>query len=58
MHSHTLALDGVYVCDEHGALRFCLLPEPSMADITDVASRTAARIERVLEQHRPQSQPG
>ena len=51
VHGHTLALDGVYVCDEEGELRFQTLPEPTVGDVTDVATRTAARIERVLEQH-------
>ena len=48
---NTLALDGVYVCNEEGELVFHPLPEPTVADVTDVATRTVARIERVLEQH-------
>jgi hypothetical protein len=47
-HGHVLALDGVYVRDAQGALSFHPLPEPSLAEVHDVAARTATRIERAL----------
>ena len=46
-----LALDGVYVKDEAGALRFHALGDPTPEDITQVATWTRARLERVLERH-------
>jgi hypothetical protein len=50
-HFHTLALDGVYVRDEHGELRFHDLGEPSADDVQEVAAWTHARLIRVLERH-------
>ena len=49
-HAHTLCLDGVYVRPRpaDGALRFHPLPEPTPAEVAEVALRTATRIERVL----------
>ena len=49
VHAHVLALDGVYVRDgPDGALAFHALPAPTRADVTEVARRTAARVERIL----------
>jgi hypothetical protein len=47
-HGHVLALDGVSMRDAQGALSFHPLPEPSLAEVHDVAARTATRIERAL----------
>jgi hypothetical protein len=54
VHAHLLALDGVYVRDgqrDDDPLVFHELPEPSAADVAEVASRTAARIAKVLRRH-------
>jgi Putative transposase len=49
VHAHVLALDGVYVREgQGGALVFHPLPAPTRADVTEVARRTAARVERIL----------
>jgi len=49
VHVHVLALDGVYVReDRDGALVFHPLPAPTRANVTDVARRTAVRVERIL----------
>jgi hypothetical protein len=50
-HAHTLVLDGVYVRAQDGALEFHALPEPTLAEVSEVAAATAARIERVLAAH-------
>ena len=51
-HAHVLALDGVYVHDApEGTLAFHPLPAPTRADVTEVAGRTAARVERILGLH-------
>jgi hypothetical protein len=49
-HAHTLALDGVYVRDDQGALSFHPLAAPSAAEVAEVARRTAERVRRLLEQ--------
>jgi len=52
VHAHVLALDGVYVRDgPEGALAFRPLPAPTRADVTGVARRSAARVERILRAH-------
>jgi peptidoglycan/xylan/chitin deacetylase (PgdA/CDA1 family) len=52
VHAHVLALDGVYVRDgPEGPLAFHPLPAPTHTDVTEVAWRTAARIERILRAH-------
>ena len=48
VHSHVLALDGVYVRDADGQLRFYALPTPTAAEVAEVASRTASRIDILL----------
>ena len=54
VHSHVLALDGVYVeragdAGEAGALVFMALPAPSADEVLDVAQRTAKRVAALLE---------
>jgi hypothetical protein len=44
-------LDGVYVRDDEGALRFHELGDPTHEEITDVARWTHERLDRVLERH-------
>jgi hypothetical protein len=52
VHAHLLQLDGVYVRDpQEGALVFHELPEPSAAEVLEVAERTAKRLVQVLERH-------
>jgi hypothetical protein len=54
VHCHALVLDGVYVHqddDPRAPLEFLELDAPSHADIAEVASRTAARIEKILRAH-------
>jgi hypothetical protein len=51
VHMHTLAMDGVYVRDAEDTLVFHALPAPTRADVTDVARRTAERIDRILRAH-------
>jgi hypothetical protein len=48
-HAHTLALDGVYVRGDDGALGFHALAAPSAEEVADVARRTAARVRRLLQ---------
>jgi len=50
-HAHVLVPDGVWVRAEDGALDFRALPEPTLAELGQLAERTAARIERVFEAH-------
>lgn len=50
-HLHTLALDGVYVRDVDGTLRFHELGAPSNEEVLDVARFTYERLVRVLERH-------
>ena len=52
VHFHVLSLDGVYVRPpDGGALVFHALAVPSAEQITDVAARTARRIETILARH-------
>ncbi len=51
VHAHVLALDGCYVRPPAGGLVWHALPTPTQAEVADVASRTAARIERILKAH-------
>ena len=51
VHFHTLALDGVYVRSEAGALDFHRLGEPTRADVERVAAWTHAGLLRVLARH-------
>ncbi len=51
VHLHTLALDGVYVRDEEGELRFHLLPPPSWEEVEQVAAWTYEKIRRALVYH-------
>jgi hypothetical protein len=48
-HLHVLGLDGVYVEDEQGELRFHALPTPSSAEVADIARRTARRLHRAFQ---------
>lgn len=50
VHAHSLVLDGVYVRKAGSAeLHFESLPAPSLEEVQDVARRTAARVETLLE---------
>jgi hypothetical protein len=51
VHFHLLALDGVYIRQEHGALVWHSLPTPTRAEVQDVAARTARCIQRILRAH-------
>jgi len=51
MHYHTLALDGVYVRDDAGLLRFHALPNPTIEQVADVARWTYEGLARVCERH-------
>ncbi|MFT7579094.1 MAG: hypothetical protein ACI9MR_000756 [Myxococcota bacterium] len=51
VHFHTLALDGVYVRDEEGELKFRELGEPSTEDVAQVAAWTHASPLRVLQRN-------
>jgi hypothetical protein len=51
VHFHCLVLDGVYVRDDDGELRFHELGAPTHEEITDVARWTHERLGRVLERH-------
>jgi hypothetical protein len=51
VHGHLLSLDGVYVRGSDGALVFHELPEPSAADVGEVARRTAVHLVKVLKKH-------
>jgi hypothetical protein len=48
-HLHVLGLDGVYVEDEQGELRFHALGTPSAAQVADIARRTAQRLHRAFQ---------
>jgi hypothetical protein len=48
---HVLCIDGVYLRANDGALGFHALPEPTVAEVADVAARTAARVARLLRKH-------
>jgi hypothetical protein len=50
-HFHALALDGVYVRGEGGALEFRALDAPSADDVAEVAARTHARLVKILDRH-------
>lgn len=50
-HGHVLAPDGVWVRGDDGALDFHALLEPTVAEVAELAERTAARLERVFEAH-------
>ncbi|MGH7287424.1 MAG: hypothetical protein ACREI8_05330, partial [Myxococcota bacterium] len=50
-HAHVLMPDGVWVRAADGALDFHALSEPTLAELGQLAERTAARIERVFEVH-------
>jgi len=51
VHFHTLAIDGIYVEEDDGALAFHALPEPTAAEVHDVARRTAGRVAKILKRH-------
>ena len=51
VHFHVLTLDGVYVRDAEGGLSFHALREPTAAEVTEVAARTAARAQKILARH-------
>jgi hypothetical protein len=51
VHFHCLVLDGVYIRDEAGGLRFCELPSPTPEQVAEVARWTHERLGRVLERH-------
>jgi hypothetical protein len=48
VHFHVLALDGVYVRDASGAPVFHALPAPTEDEVSEVARRTAERVEKLL----------
>ena len=48
-HLHVLGLDGVYIEDEQGELRFHALGTPSQAEVADIARRTAQRLHRAFQ---------
>ncbi|KIG11610.1 Transposon-like protein [Enhygromyxa salina] len=51
VHFHCLVLDGVYVRDDEGELRFHSLGAPTREEVTEVARWTHERLGRVLERH-------
>ena len=52
VHFHVLALDGVYVRKDPSApLVFHALPEPTAEEVTEVAKRTALRVQKILGRH-------
>jgi hypothetical protein len=52
VHLHVLALDGVYTPDgKDGDLVFHALPAPTSAEMTEVARRTACRVDKILRKH-------
>ena len=52
VHFYVLALDGVYVREEPDApLVFHPLPAPTVEEVTDVAQRTALRVQKLLARH-------
>ncbi|HMI83255.1 MAG TPA: hypothetical protein VK550_04125 [Polyangiaceae bacterium] len=59
VHAHALCLDGVYVrAGPDDALVFHPLPAPTRADVTEVARRTAVRVERILKARGRSLDPG
>jgi hypothetical protein len=48
VHVHLLALDGVYVEDEHGELCFHAHGAPSSAEVAEVARRSARRVHQAF----------
>ena len=48
VHFHCLVLDGVYVCDAEGRLRFHTLPRPTPEEVIEIARWTHEGIARVL----------
>ena len=48
---HLLVLDGVYVRDAAGKLVFHALSPPTTDEVTEVAVRTAIRLQKVLARH-------
>jgi hypothetical protein len=50
-HGHVLTPDGVWVRGDEGGLEFHALTEPTLAEVAELAERTAARLERVFEAH-------
>ena len=52
VHFHVLALDGVYVrAAQGGELVFHALAAPTADEVTDVATRTAQRVQKVFARH-------
>ncbi len=51
-HLHVLGLDGVYVENEQGDLRFHTLGTPSSDEVRDIARRTAVRLHRAFQKKR------
>jgi hypothetical protein len=51
VHFHLLALDGVYVRQQDGALVWHSLATPTRAEVQDVAARTARCIQGILRAH-------
>ncbi len=51
VHFHTLALDGVYVREQSGALSFHRLPDPTHEEVVQVATWVHERLARVLARH-------
>ncbi len=51
VHFHTLALQGVFVDDGCGGLRFVPNPEPTEAEVEVLLLATARRITRLVERH-------
>ena len=51
VHFHVLVLDGVYVRDALGTLVFHALAPPTTDEVTEVAVRTAKRVQKVLARH-------
>jgi hypothetical protein len=49
VHLHVLGLDGVYVEDEHGLLRFHGLGTPGSDEVALIARRTALRVHRAFQ---------
>jgi hypothetical protein len=48
MHIHVLVADGVYVQDDEGSVKFLTLPEPSRAEVTQVAWSVCSRVVGLL----------
>jgi transcriptional regulator of acetoin/glycerol metabolism len=49
VHFHTLVLDGVYLSDGHGEVRFHRLPPPEDAEVERVTAGIARRVVQLLE---------